>query len=121
MVNKVSSSGNMTCYTAALSASAAYGSITSHPPFTPAVRLYSFKKTGSLLVANNNLSSKAKVVHFVRHAEGTHNLNEEESKLPLHFDANLTPRGIEQCKQLARYTKKLDVDAILVSPMTRCL
>jgi hypothetical protein len=99
----------------ALSASAA------HPPFTPAVRLYSFKKTGSLLVANNNLSSKAKVVHFVRHAEGTHNLNEEESRLPLHFDANLTPRGIEQCKQLARYTKKLDVDAILVSPMTRCL
>jgi hypothetical protein len=66
-------------------------------------------------------SSTSKVVHLVRHAEGTHNLHESESKLPLHFDASLTPRGVGQCRLLAERTMALDVDAVLVSPMTRCL
>jgi broad specificity phosphatase PhoE len=66
-------------------------------------------------------SATSKVVHLVRHAEGTHNLNEIESKLPLHFDATLTPKGMDQCRRLAELTRTLDVDAVLVSPMTRCL
>lgn len=73
---------------------------------------------------NDNRSTAtttSKVVHFVRHAEGTHNLNEAESKLPTHFDATLTPKGIQQCNQLALQTRHLEVDAVLVSPLTRCL
>lgn len=101
--------------TAALStAAAAY----SHSPISStsaaAVRLFSLNN-------KNYNSATSKIVHFIRHAEGTHNLNEEQSKLPLHFDATLTPKGIQQCKTLAQSTVKLNVDAVLVSPLTRCL
>lgn len=104
----------MTCYTSALS-SVAYASAAHPPPSTTAVRLFSLSNN------HRTRSATSKVVHLVRHAEGTHNLNEEESKLPKHFDATLTPKGIEQCNLLSRNTKALDADAVLVSPMTRCL
>ena len=104
----------MTYYTStsALSTAAAY----THSPSssTAAVRLFSSHN-------NNYNSATSKIVHFIRHAEGTHNLNEEQSKLPLHFDATLTPRGLQQCKALAQSTVKLNVDVVLVSPLTRCL
>lgn len=83
-----------------------------------AVRLFSLTEMHSPV---RHESKTSKVVHLVRHAEGTHNLNEDESKLPLHFDAALTSRGVEQCLRLAERTMTLDVDAVLVSPMTRCL
>mmetsp|Transcript_33055 Transcript_33055/g.69566 ORF Transcript_33055/g.69566 Transcript_33055/m.69566 type:complete len:282 (+) Transcript_33055:21-866(+) len=114
----------MTCYTSALS-TAAYASAASHSPSTAAVRLFSLKSIANNINNGNNgpvyESATSKIVHLVRHAEGTHNLNEAESKLPPHFDANLTPRGVEQCGQLAKHTKTLDVGAVMVSPMTRCL
>lgn len=109
----------MTCYASAL-ATAAYAGAASHPPSTAAVRLFSLQN-GATAGNRVHRSATSKIVHLVRHAEGTHNLSEEESKLPLHYDANLTPRGIEQCRRLARYTQDLQVDAVLVSPMTRCL
>lgn len=84
-------------------------------PATAVVRLFSLHNKRAMQ------SPTSKVVHLVRHAEGTHNLNEEESKLPLHHDARLTPRGVEQCNALARRTKDLEVQAVLVSPLTRCL
>lgn len=48
-------------------------------------------------------------------------MNEEESKLPLHFDAKLTERGVAQCNQLAKRTRDLDVEVVVVSPLTRTL
>jgi hypothetical protein len=48
-------------------------------------------------------------------------LCEEDSKKLIHLDANLTPRGVEQCNELSKYTRSLKVEAVLVSPMTRCL
>ena len=88
-----------------LSTAAAYAS--------PAVSLFS--------VNSAYQSSTSKILHLIRHAEGTHNLNEEQSKLPLHFDAKLTEKGINQCNDLAKQTKDLDVEAIIVSPLTRTL
>jgi broad specificity phosphatase PhoE len=82
-------------------------------PSTPAVRLFSPKTIGT--------SPTSKILHLIRHAEGTHNLCEKDSKLPVHHDAKLTPTGIEQCCKLSSVTKNLEVEAILVSPMTRCL
>ena len=88
-----------------LSTAAAYAS--------PAVSLFS--------VNSAYTSSTSKIVHLIRHAEGTHNLNEEQSKLPLHFDAKLTEKGVNQCNELAKRTKDLNVEAIVVSPLTRTL
>jgi broad specificity phosphatase PhoE len=72
-------------------------------------------------IHSSHQSPTTKILHLIRHAEGTHNLNEEESKLPLHFDAKLTERGVAQCNQLAKRTRDLDVEAIVVSPLTRTL
>ena len=84
-----------------------------HPPSKTAVRLFS--------INSGHNSQTSKIVHFIRHAEGTHNLNEEESKLPIHFDAQLTSKGIAQCKQLSKHTADINIDSILVSPTTRTL
>jgi hypothetical protein len=94
----------------------AYASTSTHSPSTAAVRLFSLNNKN-----NVHRSPTSKIVHLVRHAKGTHNLNEEESKLPAHFDATLTAKGIDQCNRLARHTKNLEVEAVLVSPLTRCL
>mmetsp|Transcript_28577 Transcript_28577/g.60599 ORF Transcript_28577/g.60599 Transcript_28577/m.60599 type:complete len:276 (-) Transcript_28577:203-1030(-) len=101
----------------------AYAGASSHQPASAAaaVRLFSLTNKFALNNHRDNRSTTSKVVHLVRHAEGTHNLSEEESKLPAHFDATLTPRGVEQCERLALRTKDLRVDAVLVSPLTRCL
>ena len=115
----------MTCYTSVLSTTVACTSssaaaYTQHvPPSTAAVRLFSLTKR--IATSKQQPSATSKILHLIRHAEGTHNLSEEESKLPLHFDATLTPRGVDQCNQLAQYTRNLDVEAVLVSPLTRCL
>mmetsp|Transcript_43313 Transcript_43313/g.79275 ORF Transcript_43313/g.79275 Transcript_43313/m.79275 type:complete len:279 (-) Transcript_43313:294-1130(-) len=111
----------MTCYTSALSTVAYVSSVASHPPpSSAAVRLFSLNNKFALN-KHHHRSATSKIVHLVRHAEGTHNLSEAESKLPTHFDAALTPKGIEQCNQLAQHTKNLEVEAVLVSPLTRCL
>jgi broad specificity phosphatase PhoE len=89
----------------------------SHPPATAAVRLFSAVNAAS----RYECSPTAKLLHLVRHAEGTHNLCEKDSKRPIHLDAELTPKGVEQCLKLSSLTKDLNVEAVLVSPMTRCL
>lgn len=91
------------------------GAYAAAPSAAAAVRLFSLGNP------HRYRSATSKVVHLVRHAEGTHNLSEKESRLPAHFDAALTPVGIEQCERLALRTRDLEVEAVLVSPMTRCL
>ena len=41
------------------------------------------------------------MIHFIRHAEGYHNVN-QDYKNPAHIDAQLTPRGIHQCHALSQ-------------------
>ena len=89
------------------------------PPGTAAVRLFSLKSlTGA---SHHELSSTSKILHLIRHAEGTHNICEIESKKPVHHDARLTDKGKEQCCNLSKTTQNLAAEAVLVSPMTRCL
>eukprot|EP00242_Pyramimonas_sp_CCMP2087_P006594 CAMPEP_0198212158 /NCGR_PEP_ID=MMETSP1445-20131203/25554_1 /TAXON_ID=36898 /ORGANISM="Pyramimonas sp., Strain CCMP2087" /LENGTH=264 /DNA_ID=CAMNT_0043886547 /DNA_START=205 /DNA_END=999 /DNA_ORIENTATION=+ len=64
---------------------------------------------------------RLKVVHFVRHGQGTHNV-EGDYRSMQHFDAALTPYGIEQCEALAVKTSLLSkVDLLVTSPLTRCI
>jgi len=84
--------------------------------------------------------ARAKVVHFVRHAQGTHNVNCEYRDL-LHLDARLTEKGRDQCRALADRILSTaassseggesrdaalrsllhGADLVVASPLTRCL
>lgn len=79
--------------------------------------------------AKHGINEKARYVtlHFLRHAEGTHNVSREYND-PKHKDARLTDFGIQQCEKLAKAQplllesksskKKMTV---ATSPMTRCV
>ena len=73
-----------------------------------------------------------KVLHFVRHAEGHHNVAagpyERGSEGYLQalsefqwFDARLSPKGETQCAELREATRGLEHDLIVISPLTRTL
>ncbi|CAM9465379.1 unnamed protein product [Ectocarpus fasciculatus] len=72
--------------------------------------------------------STAKTVHFLRHAEGTHNeaaLKEGRaafSKIE-HLDARLTDLGKEQCATLkaANHGIEKEAELVVVSPLTRAI
>lgn len=88
---------------------------------------------------NNNANDKrrhTKVVHFVRHAEGFHNVN-QNYRSKENLDARLTPLGIQQCQALARriqnandkndsseahlYHLRQSTELIVTSPLSRCI
>ncbi|KAH7090823.1 histidine phosphatase superfamily [Paraphoma chrysanthemicola] len=57
-------------------------------------------------------------IHFIRHAEGYHNLLETED-IP---DPDLTPKGKDQCEQLATIFPFFDrIDLVCASPIRRAL
>jgi broad specificity phosphatase PhoE len=81
------------------------------------------------------LADRTKKVHFIRHAEGFHNVasretgsNECLSDMAL-WDARLTPAGIEQCKTLraelahrpSQGRSFTHFDLVVISPLTRTL
>lgn len=69
-----------------------------------------------------------KMIHIVRHAEGTHNVLENYGD-PANFDARLTPHGRKQCEKLAVHVKEtmpelvenVEEIGVITSPMTRCV
>lgn len=74
--------------------------------------------------------SNVKVVHWIRHAQGFHNVGNAQSRANL--DARLTPLGENQCQGLAslirdapegsRYNDvQLKTEIIVTSPVTRCI
>eukprot|EP01039_Chlorochromonas_danica_P000222 gene222-238_t len=72
--------------------------------------------------------SKVKVVHFVRHAEGHHNVAGKKSPLKGFLrsdleDAQITPKGVSQCQKLRDESKQIISGAQLVvtSPMHRTM
>jgi broad specificity phosphatase PhoE len=79
----------------------------------------------------NDLQSRygdenVKLIHMVRHAEGTHNVN-KEYKDAINLDARLTTKGMEQCASLSKTqnqtvgkngNKKI---AVVTSSMARCI
>ena len=70
--------------------------------------------------------AKVKLIHVVRHAEGTHNV-EGNYKDMIHLDARLTGKGMDQChglsKRVSDNTILLPTSKITVvtSPLTRCV
>ncbi|KAI7841457.1 hypothetical protein COHA_004852 [Chlorella ohadii] len=70
-----------------------------------------------------------KVVHFIRHGEGFHNVaghaNHENYKSFDYLDAHLTDFGWRQARALGKHIRALGpafrADAIIVSPLTRTL
>ena len=62
-----------------------------------------------------------KVLHFVRHAQGFHNVDAEISKRPEGLDARLTDEGQRQCAVLAAQVGALMPDLIVSSPLTRTM
>lgn len=81
------------------------------------------------------LAKRTKTIHFIRHAEGQHNLANREygDDTPViystngserYIDAKLTDHGIQQCIEARRGTLFKDVknpELIVVSPFTRTL
>ncbi len=74
-----------------------------------------------------NEKARYVTLHFLRHAEGTHNVSREYND-PKHKDARLTDFGIKQCEKLAKaqpllLEKKSSKKKMTVatSPMTRCV
>jgi broad specificity phosphatase PhoE len=63
-----------------------------------------------------------KTVHFIRHAEGFHNVN-NQYRDEINLDARLTPKGVAQCEAFAskRSIPTHAVDLIVTSSMTRCI
>jgi broad specificity phosphatase PhoE len=72
--------------------------------------------------------AKVKLMHIVRHAEGTHNVEADYANLR-HLDARLTEKGMDQCHGLSQQlaisqntillpTSKITV---VTSPLTRCV
>ena len=72
-----------------------------------------------------------KVVHWIRHAQGFHNVGDARSRA--NIDARLTPMGESQCQALARKIQKAassfsryadvlhNTEMIVTSPVTRCI
>lgn len=70
--------------------------------------------------ADEHKFTNGKVLHFVRHAQGYHNVD----KRPIQqqdADASLTKEGVEQCRRLQRAVAELQPDLIVSSPLTRTL
>jgi broad specificity phosphatase PhoE len=89
----------------------------------------------SVKSTNNTSDHKRKLLHIIRHAQGTHNVNRQYRDIQ-HMDAQLTELGKQQCRDLANRIEKGEtahlqtlVDAsrngeailIVTSPMTRCI
>ncbi|XXG95893.1 hypothetical protein Hte_002167 [Hypoxylon texense] len=61
----------------------------------------------------------APIIHLVRHAQGYHNLSEENQQIP---DPDLTPLGIKQCEELCkRFDAHDKITHLVASPIRRTL
>ena len=81
--------------------------------------------TLSELVPRDQLGPKQKIIHFVRHAQGFHNVFPMGQRAMIHdpscHDAKLTEHGIQQCDELQRKSSALRPELVVASPLTRTL
>mmetsp|Transcript_23369 Transcript_23369/g.32742 ORF Transcript_23369/g.32742 Transcript_23369/m.32742 type:complete len:382 (+) Transcript_23369:296-1441(+) len=65
-----------------------------------------------------------RLVHFIRHAEGYHNVNKEYRDIR-NLDARLTPKGEKQCayqaSSVASMMSSCQPDLLVTSTLTRCI
>jgi broad specificity phosphatase PhoE len=68
--------------------------------------------------------AKVKLIHMVRHAQGTHNVEENYNDL-IHLDARLTEKGMDQCHGLSQRISDTILPTseitVVTSPLTRCV
>lgn len=79
---------------------------------------------------DTNQYSNVKVVHIVRHAQGTHNIN-RKFRDEINLYARLTDTGVEQCQRLAKRIRdardspltrlRNNTQLIVTSPLARCI
>ena len=62
---------------------------------------------------------RRKLIHFIRHAEGFHNIDPEVMKMQAGLDARLTDEGKSQCATLAKSIEQLRPQLIVTSPLAR--
>lgn len=76
----------------------------------------------SQLTTLRKTHKNVKTVHFIRHAEGFHNVN-NQYRDEINLDARLTPKGVAQCEAFAseQVLPPHSVDLIVTSSMTRCI
>lgn len=115
----------------------------------PVVHVYPFSTPLHVLLEDSNSSpyESVKYVHYIRHAQGTHNVNKEYRDIA-NLDARLTEKGKDQCRQLAEkirmassksetavndihdddddtlarlHTLFHQTELIVTSPLTRCM
>ena len=81
------------------------------------------------LMAKHGGKDNVKIIHVVRHAEGTHNVGESYMD-HANIDARLTPKGKQQCSALARkvteilphllvHSENYSDIGVVVSPLVR--
>ena len=64
----------------------------------------------------------ATTIYLIRHGQSTFNaLFDVDPVDPLHFDARLSPKGIQQVEAARHTVSNLQVDLIVVSPLTRAI
>lgn len=89
---------------------------------TPTYNAYPLSRLADLKKQYKNV----KTIHMIRHAQGTHNVN-DEYKDEVHLDARLTDLGVAQCQVVAddMHTSSLNpaayADLIVTSTLTRCI
>jgi broad specificity phosphatase PhoE len=89
------------------------------------------------IMKSSNYYSHTKVVHFIRHAQGTHNVKEAYNDVE-NIDARLTEQGQEECRSMAESIRQAAQESsstaaanlaelhesaqlVVTSPLTRCI
>ena len=67
------------------------------------------------------VQQNSKVLHFVRHAQGVHNIDKHIMRQPEGLDAQLTDEGRQQCGALAKRVCNLKPELVVTSPLTRTM
>lgn len=91
-------------------------------PLSPSYSESEFRRN----ICDGESTKTIKIVHFIRHAEGTHNVEKKYNSLS-NLDARLTKLGEKQCENLAEELQESsksmleNVDLVVTSPLTRCV
>jgi broad specificity phosphatase PhoE len=96
------------------------GAISSSPNTFPVFPVEYWDKRHELSSLLPDSYDHFKLIHVVRHAQGTHNVN-KNYRDEINLDARLTELGRTQCEKLAQQESHLSVDLVVTSPLTRCV
>lgn len=103
-----------------------YAANVGKPSALPCAATQDFTYTCTPFTEGTALTEWQKVVHFLRHAQGDHNKavateGEQAYQNWAWRDSSLTPEGKLQSAAVVADTSKLDLETVLVSPLSRTL